>query len=75
MRVDFEQCGCALHFDIMKQKTNFFEWTYILILAVDGNESPRCLSEGIVCVERNEGLFLQLMQCWPWHLDSLVMMC
>ncbi len=53
MRADFEIYGCALHVDFMKQKTNSSEWLYISIVALDGNGSPRCVAEGIACVERN----------------------
>ncbi len=54
MRGDFELYGCALHVGFMKQKLNSFEWPYISIVACDSNGSPRCVAEGIACVERNE---------------------
>ncbi len=53
MRIDFELYGCALHLDFMKRTANSFEWLYISIVVVDGNESPRCVAEGIACVEQH----------------------
>jgi len=54
MRGDFELNGCALHLHFMKCKLNSFEWPYISIVAVDGNGSPRCVAEGLACVERHD---------------------
>ncbi len=51
MRGDFEFDGCALHLDFMNRKLNSFEWPYTSIVDVDGNGSPRCVAEGIACVE------------------------